>query len=190
MHQIFQWINEPATWSEEDGELRVVTDAQTDFWRETWYGFERFSGHIYATEAAGDFTFQVSVRADFSTLYDQAGIMLMQDARRWIKAGIEYNDGAPAIGSVLTQETSDWATGIFPGDPGEFWLRLTRRGEALRLQYSTDGQLWPLLRLCPFPGGAAKVGIMCCTPQRSGLRVTFDQISLLPPNDKDLHDLS
>ena len=44
MHQIFQWINEPATWSEEDGELRVVTDAQTDFWRETWYGFERFSG--------------------------------------------------------------------------------------------------------------------------------------------------
>lgn len=31
-------------------------------------------------------------------------IMLMQDARRWIKAGIEYNDGAPAIGSVLTQE--------------------------------------------------------------------------------------
>lgn len=76
--------------------------------------------------------------------------MLMQDARRWIKAGIEYNDGAPAIGSVLTQGTSDWATGIFPGDPGEFWLRLTRRGEALRLQYSTDGQLWPLLRLCPF----------------------------------------
>lgn len=76
MHQVFHWINEPATWSEEDGVLRVVTDAQTDFWRETWYGFERFSGHIYATEAAADFTFQVRVRADFSTLYDQAGSCL------------------------------------------------------------------------------------------------------------------
>ena len=105
MQQVFQWINEPATWSEEDGSLSVVTDEETDFWRETWYGFERFSGHIYATEAAGDFTFQVRVRADFSTLYDQAGIMLMQDARHWLKAGIEYNDGAPAIGSVLTLGT-------------------------------------------------------------------------------------
>lgn len=44
MQQVFQWINEPATWSEEDGSLSVVTDEKTDFWRETWYGFERFSG--------------------------------------------------------------------------------------------------------------------------------------------------
>ena len=190
MQQVFQWINEPATWSEEDCSLSVVTDEKTDFWRETWYGFERFSGHIYATEAAGDFTFQVRVRADFSTLYDQAGIMLMQDARHWLKAGIEYNDGAPAIGSVLTLGTSDWATGIFPGNPAAFWLRLTRRGEALRLQYSTDGHQWPLLRLCPFPTGAAKVGIMCCTPQRSGLRVNFDEISLLPATETDRHDES
>ena len=50
MQQVFQWINEPATWSEEDGSLSVVTDEETDFWRETWYGFERFSGHIYATD--------------------------------------------------------------------------------------------------------------------------------------------
>ena len=111
----------------------------------------------------------------------------MQDARRWIKAGIEYNDGAPAIGSVLTQGTSDWATGIFPGDPGEFWLRLTRRRSAAPAVFNG----WPTVAAAaavPFSGGAAKVGIMCCTPQRSGLRL-LDQISL-PPNDKDLHDLS
>lgn len=81
MHQAFHWINEPTTWADKDGVLSVVTDAQTDFWHETWYGFERFSGHIYATEVSSDFTFQVRVRADFDTLYDQAGIMLMQDGR-------------------------------------------------------------------------------------------------------------
>lgn len=31
MHQVFHWINEPATWSQDEGVLSVVTDAQTDF---------------------------------------------------------------------------------------------------------------------------------------------------------------
>lgn len=186
----FRWINEPQQWRCNDGRLDVVTDSQTDFWCRTWYGFERFSGHVFAADMADDFTFQTRVRADFSTLYDQAGIMLLSDERHWLKAGIEFNDGAPAIGSVLTLEHSDWATGPFPGDPREFWLRLTRKGEALRLQYSTDGLHWPLLRLGYFPSGPAKVGVMCCTPERRGLAVEFSAISLTPANDKALHDLS
>lgn len=190
MQPAFKWINEPAHWHSENGALSVVTDARTDFWRKTWYGFERFSGHIYATETSDDFTFQVKVCADFSTLYDQAGIMLVKDDQHWLKAGIEFNDGAPAIGSVLTLSHSDWATGLFQGNAREFWLRLTRKGDALRLQYSADGKQWPLLRLCPFPEGAVQVGVMCCTPERQGLEVTFLDMSLTPPLEKDLHDLS
>lgn len=116
--------------------------------------------------------------------------MLMTDEQHWLKAGIEFNDGTPAIGSVLTLENSDWATSIFQGDPRQFWLRLTRKGDSLRLQYSTDGQQWPLLRLCHFPRGAAKIGVMCCTPERHGLAVDFLDIALTPPQDKALHDLS
>ncbi|MFK3707087.1 hypothetical protein EDF73_108269 [Raoultella sp. BIGb0138] len=186
----FSWINPPAQWQRDNDKLSVITDEQTDFWRKTWYGFERFSGHIFATDVAGDFTFQVKVRADFSMLYDQAGIMLMSDERHWLKAGIEFNDGAPAIGSVLTLEHSDWATGLFSGNPREFWLRLTRKDDALRLQYSAEGHHWPLLRLCHFPRGAAKVGVMCCTPERRGLAVEFLDMALSPPLDKPLHDLS
>ncbi len=186
----FSWINEPAQWRYHDGTLQVITDEKTDFWHKTWYGFERFSGHIFATEVQEDFTFQVKICADFTTLYDQAGLMLMRDAQHWLKAGIEYNDGAPAIGSVLTLGQSDWATGIFPGDARAFWLRLTRKGDSLRLQYSTDGQCWPLLRLCPFPAGSVNVGVMCCTPERAGLSVAFQDLSLTPPLDKALHDLS
>jgi len=186
----FNWINEPEEWQYENGTLQVITDDKTDFWQKTWYGFSRFSGHIFAADVADDFTFQVKVCADFNTLYDQAGIMLMIDEHHWLKAGIEYNDGAPAIGSVLTRENSDWATGIFPGDPRMFWLRLTRKGDSLRLQYSTDGEHWPLLRLGWFPRGPAKVGVMCCTPERRGLAVDFQDMTLTPPVDKDLHDLS
>ena len=146
MQPYFHWINEPAEWRRDADGLTVVTNKHTDFWRHTWYGFERFSGHLYAAEVAGDFTLQAKICADFTTLYDQAGLMMMADEQTWLKAGIEFNDDAPAIGSVLTLTHSDWATGLFPGDPRTFWLRLTRKGDALRLQYSTDGEHWPLLR--------------------------------------------
>ena len=111
----WRWLNEPAQWHQTNDGLQVVTDQQTDFWRSTWYGFERHSGHLYGCEVAGEFTFQVCVEGEFTTLYDQAGLMLLQDDEHWLKAGIEYNDAQPMIGSVLTNPRSDWATGIFPG---------------------------------------------------------------------------
>ncbi|MFU1633665.1 DUF1349 domain-containing protein [Aeromonas veronii] len=189
--QQWRWLNEPAQWHKTEGGLQVVTDQQTDFWRSTWYGFERHSGHLYGCEVSGEFTFQVCVEGEFTTLYDQAGLMLLQDDEHWLKAGIEYNDAQPMIGSVLTNPRSDWATGIFPGNPRRFWLRLTRLADCLRLQYSTDGKVWPLLRLAPFlPSERCFIGVMCCTPERQGLAVHFSDLRLTPPLGKALHDLS
>ncbi|MFQ2001734.1 DUF1349 domain-containing protein [Aeromonas veronii] len=187
----WRWLNEPAEWHQTDDGLQVVTDRQTDFWRSTWYGFERHSGHLYGCEVTGEFTFQVCVEGEFTTLYDQAGLMLLQDEAHWLKAGIEYNDAQPMIGSVLTNPRSDWATGIFTGNPRRFWLRLTRLADCLRLQYSTDGKVWPLLRLAPFPPSERSfIGVMCCTPERQGLAVRFSDLRLTPPLGKALHDLS
>ncbi|TDQ24807.1 hypothetical protein EDF75_1922 [Raoultella sp. BIGb0149] len=191
MNSHFYWVNEPKVWHQEGEGLAVTTDEHTDFWSKTWYGFERFSGHFYGRDVAGDFTFQVKIKADFSALYDQAGIMLVVDKAHWLKAGIEFNDGKPAIGSVLTLEHSDWATGLFPGRADVFWMRLTRRGDSLRLQYSADGQCWPLLRLAHFPAAQkCAVGVMCCTPERGGLVVKFEDFQLTDALDKALHDLS
>ncbi|MEV3823021.1 DUF1349 domain-containing protein [Aeromonas dhakensis] len=187
----WSWLNEPASWQLDGDRVRVVTDHRSDFWQRTWYGFQRHSGHVYGCEVEGDFTFQVCVEGDYTTLYDQAGLMLIQNEQHWLKAGIEFNDAQPMIGSVLTNIQSDWATGLFPGDAGRFWLRLTLVNGALRLQYSCDGEQWPLLRLCPFVAGPRHfIGIMCCTPEREGLAVTFSDIRLSPPLGKALHDLS
>ena len=185
------WLNEPTRWSREGGRLTVVTDRDTDFWQDTWYGFQHANGHFLGTAVPGDFTFQVKVEGAFETLYDQAGLMFRADDHHWLKAGIEFNDDQPAMGSVLTAGRSDWATGAFHGDPKRFWMRLTRRGDALRLQYSADGRTWPLLRLAAIdPTLAWHVGVMCCSPTRAGLSVTFSEVSLSPPNGKDLHDLT
>ena len=53
--------------------------------------------------------------------------MMLSDEQHWLKAGIEFYDGTPAIGSALTPGNSNCATGLFPGDPKEFWLSLTRK---------------------------------------------------------------
>jgi regulation of enolase protein 1 (concanavalin A-like superfamily) len=81
--------------------------------------------------------------------------------------------------------------GLFPGDPADFYLRATVAEGVLRLQVSTDGVRWPLLRLAPFPDVARyRVGPMCCTPERAGLEVRFTEFSLGPPLGKALHDLT
>ncbi|WP_419735702.1 DUF1349 domain-containing protein [Pseudomonas sp. COR18] len=186
------WLNEPKHYlAHPDGSLEVMTSLQTDFWRETHYGFIRDSGHLLAFETEGDFTAQVRVNADFRKLYDQAGLMVRLNEQTWVKAGIEFNDGNPMISSVLTQGQSDWAPAHFTGDPTGFWLRVTVSDGVLRVQYSTDGKVWPLLRLAPFPkADHYQVGPMCCTPEREGLRVRFSEWSLTRPLGRDLHDLS
>jgi regulation of enolase protein 1 (concanavalin A-like superfamily) len=75
---------------------------------------------------------------------------------------------------VLTVEKSDWATGIYGDDPADFRIRATIAEGVLRLQVSADGLTWRLARLSPFARAQYyKVGPMCCTPERSGLKITF-----------------
>jgi regulation of enolase protein 1 (concanavalin A-like superfamily) len=87
-----RWLNQPANSEASDIALSVTTDANTDFWRETHYGFVRDNGHFYAFQADGDFTAQVRVQAHFEHLYDQAGLMVRLDERRWVKTGIEFSE--------------------------------------------------------------------------------------------------
>jgi uncharacterized protein len=183
------WLNEPKRWSAQDDSLQIVTDKATDFWRETHYGFCRDSGHFLGFPTAGAFTAELRVRADFQTLYDQAGIMVRIDEQRWVKAGIEFSDGRAMLASVLTDAQSDWATAPFEHDAGEFWVRATVANGVLRLQASADGKLWPLMRLAPFPKASYLVGPMACTPERAGLKVVFSRFRLTPPLGKDLHEL-
>lgn len=191
MFQSCRWHNEPRHWSLSEHGLTVRSDEKSDFWRDTCYDFTRDSGHFFGQAWQGDFTASLRVQGRYEELYDQAGIMVRIDEKNWIKAGIEMSDGAACIGSVLTVDRSDWSTSHYASDPSDFYLRVTVQAGVLRLQSSTDGLRWPLLRLCPFPKAAAyAVGPMLCTPERSGLEATFSDFQIGPPNGKALHDLT
>lgn len=182
-----KWFNPPPYF--ENGEsLTVMTGDRTDFWRETHYGFIRDDGHLFYEEVAGDFTATVCFRGEYQTLYDQAGLMLRLDKRNWIKAGIEYTDGLQHLSAVVTRDYSDWSVLPLPDAPQSIWLRLTRRSSVVWVQYSLEGQTWPMLRLAYLPPSApAWVGPMCCSPQRSGFVVHFSDFNISEPTEGNLH---
>jgi regulation of enolase protein 1 (concanavalin A-like superfamily) len=187
-----RWLNAPKfSKVASSGDLTLVTDKGSDFWRETHYGFIRDSGHFLGFTAPAAFTAQLRIRGQYQKLYDQAGIMVRIDERRWVKAGIELSDGRAMLSSVLTDGKSDWATGPYEHNAQDFWMRATVAKGVLRLQVSADGKTWPLVRLAPFPiASSYQVGPMACTPERAGLEIVFSDLTISPPLGKDLHDLS
>ncbi|CAI6538617.1 YJL217W-like protein [Saccharomyces cerevisiae x Saccharomyces kudriavzevii VIN7] len=185
------WLNKPKACSQEADKVSLVTDEKTDFWRETFYGFTRDSGHFLGVRTGSAFTAQLRIQGSYESLYDQAGMMVRVDDSHWLKAGIEISDGHAMLSSVLTNEKSDWSTAIYDENPRDFWLRITVESGVLRLQVSSDKKTWPLVRLTPFyVSDHYFVGPMACTPERSGLKVTFSEWVLTAPLGKALHDLS
>ena len=186
-----KWLNEPESWQVDATGLTVTTGEKTDFWRETYYGFTRDSGHFLAFPTADSFTAQIRVQGEFRTLYDQAGLMVRLDENRWVKSGVEFTDGEAFLSTVVTDGKSDWSVSQPFRQLEDFHIRVTVANGALRIQASRDRSRWPLLRLAPFPiADRYHVGPTACTPERSGLTVLFSEFSIGAAITTDLHDLS
>ena len=190
MGQGYRWHNEPGSWQGDENALTLKTDANTDFWRETFYGFIRDSGHAYLRPVSGDFTASATITGGYEQLYDQAGLMLRLDERNWIKCGIEYTDGLMHFSVVVTRGVSDWSViplhGVAPADP--LFVRLTRHGDAVRVQFHFVDKPWRMARLCPFSAAEAEVGVTACSPERAGFEATFRDIVVGGPIGRALHD--
>lgn len=56
-----EWLNEPTTWSIENGKLIMNVTPQTDFWRVTHYGFTVDDGPFYYSKRGGEFEVTVKI---------------------------------------------------------------------------------------------------------------------------------
>lgn len=183
-------MNPPARWAGNAADLTLTTDGETDFWQETFYGFHRNSGHAFLSPVTGDFTLSARVAGAYEALYDQAGLMLYLDERNWVKAGIEYTDGLMHFSVVVTHDVSDWS--VIPlakaRTEDELRVRLTRHGDAIRIQYAVGAmESWQMARLAPFTAAEVCAGVMACSPQRAGFRARFRDIAIGPAIDRQLH---
>ena len=175
------WINEPPEWREENGVLAVRTGPDSDFWRVTHYGFVRDTGHFYCQPITGNFAADVKVIGRYNHLYDQAGLMLRIDERNWIKCGIEFVDGVQQASAVVTRDYSDWSVVPLASRPESIHLRVTRKGDAVRIDYSLDGVGYSMLRMAYLPPvDSLLVGPMCASPDGPGFGVRFEEFRLRP----------
>ncbi|WP_260867674.1 DUF1349 domain-containing protein [Streptomyces sp. SAJ15] len=183
------WLNRPPAVERDGDDLLVTTGHGSDFWRRTCYGFVRDSGHALLTDFPVGSAVEVSFQADFTALYDQAGVMVRVDERTWVKAGVEVTDGTLHVGAVVTHDTSDWSLAPVPEWDGKpVTVRVSRSGDALTIRARGGEGPWRMVRLAHLPPDAiATAGPFCCSPQREGLRVRFTGFTR-GPADAGLHE--
>ncbi|KGE01073.1 DUF1349 domain-containing protein [Rhizobium sp. YS-1r] len=185
-----QWLNPPPEVRKDGGRLIARSGPETDFWQETYYGFHHDDGHFLYRHRLGDFTAETSFVGRYEALYDQAGLMLRHDEKHWMKCGIEFTDGARHFSTVVTNGHSDWSAFRLNEDFEEIFVRVTRMGDALFIQYRTDSRPdWRMARLAYFPPTLSElsVGMTFCSPQREGFEVEFRSFSLTDVKSRDIH---
>jgi len=176
------WTNEPATWHfDPQGRLVVQTRGRTDYWRKTRNGFIGDNGHLYSVQVRGDFIMRARISAEFRELYDQAGLMVMFDKTVWLKAGIEYLEGARYISTVVTHDYSDGALSR-PLAGEALWLVVERDREGLIVSASLDGESYFVVRECTLTDALTlEVGPYACSPAGEGLTATFEGFEIQQP---------
>lgn len=174
----WRWFNEPARWAGDT----VTTDADTDFWRTTHYGYDRDSGHILGTDRTGDFELTATFAGDYREQYDQAGIALRIDERNWLKSGVELVDGQQLLSAVVTREVSDWSVVPLAEPAEKVTLKAVREGDSVTITYGVNGSPpATMLRLAYFPPELSVLaGVMCASPTGKGFATRFENITIKP----------
>lgn len=204
------WRHEPGSgelggsWSIEDGELTIAPAAQRDFWSRTFYSpclVKNDGQALLATVAAGaEATLSVAFTFSPRAQFDQAGVLIRVDDSTWVKAGIEYADGAPRLSCVITNGHSDWSAQPWAAwDPDERTTSIRLRvhkvfpgpeqGPCLVFEAApyeagdtaeSNPEAFSFVRIGSLRSGANawEMGPMCFAPIEAGCSTRFHYISL------------
>jgi regulation of enolase protein 1 (concanavalin A-like superfamily) len=155
--------------------LEVTAVETSDAWRTTAYGFVHDTEHALLAPFVHGTAVEVSFVADFDQQFDQAGVFVRIDDRNWIKAGVEFADGTPQVGAVVTRDASDWSVAPVPEWAGRtVTVRASWDLDALTIRARADDGPLRLVRVVPLePELAASAGPLICAPTRAGLTVRF-----------------
>jgi regulation of enolase protein 1 (concanavalin A-like superfamily)/uridine kinase len=176
------WLNPPKVWKLVNNALYVETDAVTDFWQRTFYGFSNDNGHFLYYETDKDFVLTTHFKYEPKNQFDQAGIAIRIDEDNWLKASVEYElQAAAKLGSVVTNNGySDWATQSVPNSTVEMTWKITRIGKDFFISYLNAQGIWEQVRVAHLDkaGGNVKCGIYGCSPIDKGYKIYYDFLKI------------
>ncbi|MGY1602271.1 DUF1349 domain-containing protein [Geodermatophilus sp. SYSU D00815] len=182
------WTTPPVAATEEGPDLLVTAAEGSDAWRHTAYGFVHDDAHALLAPLDDPGAVEVTFDLSYDRQFDQAGLVLRAGAETWVKAGVEFSDGVPQVGAVVTLGRSDWSVAPVPEWAGRtVTVRASRSGDAVTVRARAGDDPYRLVRVAPFPAGLpVAAGPYCCAPTRSGLVVRFRRW-VTGPADAALH---
>jgi len=175
-----QWYNEPEKWQIIDNSsLSMYVTPNTDFWRETHYGFTVDDGPFYHCTVGGEFELNIKITGEYKNRFDQMGLMIRKDEKTWIKTGVEYVNEKINLSAVVTHEKSDWSMVELNQNPKSIWLKVIRRRDAVEIKYSLDNKAFSMMRLAYFPDNVpVMVGLTAASPDGAGFNALFESFDI------------
>ena len=192
-----KWINKPKKFVITTQLVKIVTEANTDLWQRSYYGFRHDNVPALLIESNNNFTFTVRVTFEYRARFDQCGLIIYLDSENWFKVSIEYeNEEISRLGSVVTNHGySDWATTDIVTTTA-IWYRLSRRGSDFLIESSEDGIAFKQMRIFhlhslgetspemgrlnppTLPELPINYGLYACSPLNSSFEAKFDNFRL------------
>ncbi|MFN8137315.1 MAG: DUF1349 domain-containing protein [Propionicimonas sp.] len=167
------WTHPPVA-VEADGDALAVTAVEgSDAWRHTAYGFVHDDEHTLLAPLEVGEAVEVVIETTFTGEFDQAGVFVRADDETWMKAGLEFADGALNLGAVVTLGRSDWSVAPVDWNGRRVTVRVSRGEDALVVRARVDDEPFRLVRVAPFPAGPASAGPFLCAPTRAGFTARF-----------------
>jgi uncharacterized protein len=180
----WKWLNEPKQWGLSNGKLTIHPDAETDFWSQSYYQFVHDNGHMLYQNFSNDENYTIYTKLTIypENEFDQAGLMTRYNKNSWIKLSTEYiNANFSHLGSVTTNDFSDWATRNFDSKLTTVFYRMAKLGEdwVLHSRFSETEQ-WEQIRIAHLREtrnfDSVPLGIFICAPTAAGMRVEFEYV--------------
>ena len=192
-----KWINKPKKFVITTQLVKIVTEANTDLWQRSYYGFRHDNVPALLIESDNNFTFTVRVTFEYRARFDQCGLIIYLDSENWFKVSIEYeNEEISRLGSVVTNHGySDWATTDIVTTTA-IWYRLSRRGSDFLIESSEDGIAFKQMRIFhlhslgetspemgrlnppTLPELPINYGLYACSPLNSSFEAKFNNFRL------------